>query len=197
MPLGEVLEVTLRVTAVLEDLGIEYLVGGSLASSLHGIPRSTQDVDLVARILPAHVAPLVSALVADFYIDEDMIRDAVKRRATFNIIDLTTMFKLDVFVAKGDVVSRQEMQRRQTVSLGGDPEKTLVVSTAEDIVLHKLEWYRLGNEISERQWTDVLGVIKVQGERLDRKYLTETAELMDLRDLLARALAAAADGAAV
>ena len=98
------------------------------------------------------------------------------------------MFKLDVFVAKGDVVSRQEMNRRQTISLGGEPEQTLVVSSAEDIILQKLDWFRLGNEISQRQWNDVLGVIKVQGEGLDRCYLNQTAELMNLTELLKRAL---------
>ena len=188
MPLGEVLQVTLKFTSVLEQLGIDYLVGGSLASSLHGIPRSTQDVDLVARLEPKHVTPLVEALGEGFYADEDMIRDAIKRRASFNLIELSTMFKLDVFVAKGDVVSRQEMNRRQTISLGGEPEQTLVVSSAEDIILQKLDWFRLGNEISQRQWNDVLGVIKVQGEGLDRCYLNQTAELMNLTELLKRAL---------
>jgi hypothetical protein len=188
MPLGEVLQITLKVTSILEQLGIDYLVGGSLASSLHGIPRSTQDVDLVARLEPRHVKPLIEALGDGFYIDEDTVLDAIRRKATFNLIELSTMFKLDFFVAKGDLISGQQMSRRQTINLGGEPAQTLVVSSPEDIILQKLDWFRLGNEISERQWTDVLGVMKVQGQRLDRGYLKQSAELMNLGDLLDRAL---------
>ncbi len=188
MPLGEVLEVTLKATAVLESLGIDYLVGGSLASSLHGIPRATRDADLVARLEQRHIAPLVEAFCDDFYIDAGMIRDAIRTRTMFNIIDLKTMFKLDVFVAKGDSISGQEMSRKQTISLGGEPEQTLVVASAEDIILQKLDWYRLGNEISERQWDDVLGVIKVQGARLQQDYLHEAAVVMGLTELLDRAM---------
>ena len=78
----EAIAVTLRITGVLENLGVAYLVGGSLASSLYGQPRSTQDVDVVADLRPEHVAPLVAALSDDFYLDEPAIRDAVERRST-------------------------------------------------------------------------------------------------------------------
>lgn len=161
MALGEILRTTLRVTGVLEALGIDYLVGGSLASSLHGIPRATQDVDLVVQMGQAKVAGLVKALEEDFYVDEQMIREAIRRRASFNVIELATLFKVDVFLTKDDAVSRMEMRRRQSFSLGSAPEDALVVASPEGIVLQKLDWYRMGHEIAERQWLDILGELKV------------------------------------
>ncbi|HEX6276939.1 MAG TPA: hypothetical protein VFZ53_28055, partial [Polyangiaceae bacterium] len=99
---AEPVEVTLRVVGELERLGIEYLVGGSLASSVHGRPRATQDVDIVARIAGAQVDALVAALSNDFYVDADMIRDAIRRRGSFNVVHLESMLKVDVFVFSGD-----------------------------------------------------------------------------------------------
>src|SRR5690606_13892879 len=137
------------------------VVGGSLASSVYGIPRATQDVDLVAKMNAAHAEPLARLLRSDFYVDVDMILDAVRRRASFNVIHLATMFKADVFVMKGDSWSREEMQRARAEELTG-PQGPLTIRFAspEDTLLHKLVWYRLGNEISDRQWGDILGVFK-------------------------------------
>ena len=129
MPLGDILHTTLRVTRVLERLGVDYLVGGSRASSLHGIPRATQDVDLVVEMRQGEVTGFVEAIVGDFYVDEERIREAIHRRASFNIIELETMFKLDVFIAKGDSVACTEMQRRQVVHLGDEPTHTLMVAS--------------------------------------------------------------------
>ena len=114
---AEPIIVTLRVTAELERMGVEYLVGGSLASSVHGLPRTTQDVDLVARIAGRHVNDLVSALEQEFYIDAQMISDAIRRRASFNIIHLATMLKMDIFVLDGDALGQEEMKRRVAVTL--------------------------------------------------------------------------------
>lgn len=188
MPLGEAIAITLQVTEVLESLGIEYLVGGSLASSLLGIPRATLDVDLVAVLAPEHVGPLVQALAPTFYIDEAAVADAIRRRASFNIIHLETVFKVDVFVQKDQPLARSEMSRKQTYELSDRPGVRLVVGSAEDIILQKLDWYRLGHEISERQWTDVLGVLKVQGDRLDLTYLRHWAAQVGLSTLVERAL---------
>jgi hypothetical protein len=182
----DVLDITLLVTAVFERLGVAYLVGGSLASSLHGIPRATQDVDLVADLRSEHVSPFVDALQDTFYVDDAMIRNAIHRRASFNVIHLATMFKIDVFLPEHDVVLRQEMQRRQAYPLAGG--RHLVVASPEDTILHKLHWYRLGGEVSDRQWNDVLGVMKVQGASLNQAYLTQTAVLLDVADLLQHAL---------
>ena len=186
--LSEPVEVTLQVAEVFERLGIPYLVGGSLASSLHGIPRATQDVDMVAGIGLRHVDAFVSALSGAFYVDAEMIRDAIRRGASFNVIHLATMFKVDVFVLGRDELSREEMARRQIHRVGGPPERELFVASPEDVIVQKLDWYRKGGEVSERQWNDLLGVLKVQGKRLDISYLRRWSNAGGTLDLLERAL---------
>jgi hypothetical protein len=98
------------------------------------------------------------------------------------------MFKVDVFVAKGRAFDRAQLARRQSRLLSADPERYAYVTSAEDIVLSKLEWYRMGGEVSDRQWRDVLGVLGVQGEQLDVSYMREMAAELEVRDLLERAL---------
>jgi hypothetical protein len=184
----EVIEVTLRVTSIFEALGVPYLVGGSLASSLHGKPRATQDVDLVADLGERHVAPFVEALRGDFYLDEPAIRDAVARRSTFNVIHLGTLFKVDVFVAGDDQPTRREMERRQRFRLDAAGSGEIEVASPEDIVVQKLHWYRLGDHVSERQWSDALSVLAVRGGSLDLAYMRDLAREMDVGELLERAL---------
>ncbi len=164
-----------------------YLVGRSLASSLHGTPRATQDVDLVAALRLQHVSALVAALEETFYVDHEMIRDAIARRSSFNVIHLETMFKIDFFILKDDPASRQEMERRQVYRILDNPRRDLVIASAEDIILQKLYWYQLGAGVSDRQWNDVLGVMKTQGGQLDMPYLTHTAALLDVEDLFQQA----------
>jgi hypothetical protein len=184
----ETIEVTLRVTSVLERLGVPYLVGGSLASSLHGEPRLTQDVDVVADLQPQHVEPFVAALREEFYVDEPAVRDAVERRSTFNVIHLQTLFKADIFVAGHQRTTRRELERRQAYRLDLEPPGEIVVASPEDIVVQKLHWYRLGDHVSGRQWHDAMGVLRVRGRELDLGYMRELAGEMSVGDLLARAL---------
>ena len=186
--LSEPLLVAARVARALDALGIRYVVGGSLASSIHGIPRATQDVDLVAEMELSHVDGLVAALADDFYIDAAMIRDAIRRRASFNVVHLATMFKADVFVAKDDPWTREEMLRARKEEMDTPEGKiSLPFASAEDTILHKLVWYRLGNHISDRQWRDAVGVIKIQAGGLDLEYLRLWAGRLGVSDLLARA----------
>lgn len=186
--MDEILDITLLVAGTFERLGIPYLVGGSLASSLHGIPRATLDADVVAGIEPTHVAHLVGAFGEAFYLDEGAIREAVKQRASFNLIHLETLFKVDVFVAKDDPASLEQMRRRQTFVIRRAPRRELVVASPEDVVAHKLYWFKLGDEVAERQWADAVGVLKVAGESLDLAYLWRIAELRGVEGLLRRAL---------
>lgn len=186
--LSDALDATVRVVDVFERLGVNYLVGGSLASSLHGIPRSTQDVDLVAELRPAHVDAFVAALKDEFYVDATMVNEAIARKSSFNIIFLRTMFKVDVFVPRDSAVARAEMQRRQPVRIADDPPRDLVVASPEDTIAQKLAWYRLGGEISDRQWGDVQGVMRVKAGTLELAYLRATCAALGVADLLDRAL---------
>ena len=186
--MDDVLEITLLVTDALEQLGVPYVVGGSLASSFHGIPRATIDADVVAAIRPAHQTGLVKALRDRFYLDADAIRLAIEQRATFNLIHLETMFKVDVFIAGDDQVTRQELERGRPFVVTDAPERTLRIASAEDTIARKLHWYELGDGVSDRQWNDVVGVLKVAGASLDLPYLRRTAALLGVERLLDRAI---------
>jgi hypothetical protein len=176
------------VVEVFESLGVTYRLGGSVVSSALGVPRSTLDVDLVCDMRPAHIAPFVARLEHDYYVDADMIADAIRRRGSFNLVHLTTMLKVDVFVRKDDPWDVMAFSRfvRKPLDVGANARE-FDLTTAEDIILHKLAWYRLGGGVSERQWHDVLGVIAVQRSALDWSYLEQWADALGLRDLLERA----------
>jgi len=171
---------------VLDGLEIPYLVGGSLASSLYGIPRSTHDADVVADLAEEDVPRLIVSLRELFYLDEERITEAIRARTSFNLLHLATVVKVDIFVLRATVFARQEMIRRQTISLPGTG-RHLVVASAEDTILQKLRWYEVGGRSSDQQWRDILGVLKVRASSLDRSYLDRWAQALDLGELLARA----------
>jgi hypothetical protein len=177
-----------------EALGVDYRVGGSVASSALGIARSTLDIDLVADLRASHVVALVERLQADYYIDGDMIHDAIRRQVSFNIIHLATMMKVDVFVLGPRPFDRASFSRVLHEPLGDSHERSFPLTTPEDIVIRKLEWYHLGGGVSQRQWADILGVLKLQGDALDRAHLAHWARELGVADLLERAMTEAGVG---
>lgn len=187
----EPLRVALRVIEALEDLSIPYHLGGSFASSLHGVPRQTQDLDLVVDLQPTKVALLVSELQGDFYVEPEMIRSALRRRGSFNLVHLETGFKVDVFVKGREPFDAQEFERHHPKHLTQDPPRQVMVKSAEDTILRKLEWYQMGGQVSDRQWNDILGVLRVKREELDEGYLRRWARELRVEELLEQALAAA------
>jgi hypothetical protein len=177
-----------------EQLRIRYHVGGSLASSAFGAARATADVDLVADVRDQHAQALVSRLESAYYVALASVQEAVLRRRSFNLIHLETMIKVDVFVPEPGPFDQQELERARPQTLDpGENAREFFVKSPEDIVLRKLIWYRGGGEVSERQWSDVIGVLKVQAGRLDAAYLSTWAMQLGITDLLERALGEAAD----
>ncbi len=171
-----------------ESLSIPYYIGGSIASSLYGLARATMDVDVVAQMGASQVASFVEQLKEAYYIDEHMILEAIASTSSFNLIHLETMIKIDVFIQKPDPFHQSALKRKQVDQLvPDDPESDFYFYSPEDILLHKLCWYEMGERTSERQWLDVLGIIKVQGHVLDQEYLTKWAQSVEVLDLLIQA----------
>lgn len=186
--MDESLLLAVEVAKILERLGIAYFIGGSLASSQHGVPRATLDADLVARLTPQHIAPLITALGDAWYADENAIREAVSIPSSFNLIHLGTAQKVDVFVAKNRAFDQCQFAAAVRLSLGDDGESHApFFATAEHSVLAKLEWYQNGGGISDRQWGDILGIIQVQGLALDRLTMIQDAGSLGVGELLLRA----------
>jgi len=186
-PVPDPIDVALVVAREFEAAGVAYTIGGSIASSVAGEPRSTIDIDIVAAIDLGQVPALVTALSSEFYVDEEALLRAVRERGIANLIHQTTQLKVDIHVAGGTPLDRQQIQRRMAIEVSGG--RVLHVHPPEDILLQKLRWFRRGGEISDRQWRDILAIVRVQGARLDRSYLQENAPALDVADLLTRALA--------
>ncbi len=170
-----------------KTLGVEFYIGGSIASAYHGEPRSTLDVDLVADVPESEVSRLVHFLGEDFYADSSMMIQAITSRTAFNLIHLPTMYKIDVFIPKQRPFDKSVQQRVvQAAAFEGD-DRIYQIASIEDTVLSKLEWYKAGGETSERQWRDVVGVMQVQLHQLDQVYLNKWAADLGVGDLLQRA----------
>jgi hypothetical protein len=177
------------VALALETLDVRYYLGGSVASSAHGIARASLDADVVAALGPEHVDRLIARLETDYHIPVDRLRSAVVRYSSCNFIHLATMFKIDLFVSKGRPYDREAAARASPQALDERPDAPrFPIASAEDTVLSKLEWFRLGGETSERQWWDVVGVLRVTKDA-DRAYLERWAGDLGVSDLLTRALA--------
>ena len=183
------LAVVFQVIDILEDLALRYHLGGSFASAIHGVPRQTMDADLVVDLSPERVSLLVDRLRGDFYVDLGVARDAVARHGSFNAIHLSSGFKVDFFAKGPAEYDEVELERSVVLRISNDPPKTARVKTAEDTILRKLQWFRDGGELSERQWKDVLGVLAAAGESLDCGYLRSWADGLGISDLLDRAVA--------
>jgi hypothetical protein len=187
-PLPDVLVIALDMASHLESANVRYVIGGSLASSVHGEPRATMDVDVVTDLSQEAIARLIAALGSDYYVDAEAAQDAVASGSTFNAVHMRAGIKIDFFVAGTDPFEHERLERRIAVPVGSAPGRTLWMDTAEHTMLRKLEWYRRGGEVSDRQWRDVLAIVAVQGEALDRRTLARWAPVLGVSDLLARSL---------
>lgn len=182
------LSVLSQVAGALEQLGIRYVLVGSFASSMHGMYRSTADIDILADIEADHVRPLFESLKETFYVDEHAMRNAVAQRRSFNAIHFDSVFKVDVFIPKDDAFARAQLDRRQIRRISPDTEEAVFVATAEDTILAKLRWYQAGQEASSNQWNDVVGILGTSRDTLDLEYLKRWADKLSVTELLQKAL---------
>ena len=180
-----VLDAVRLVIESFDQIGAEYVIGGSVASALYGMDRSTVDVDIATNLKLDQVASFVDNLQDEYYADIEMIKDAIAHCSSCNLIYLGNWIKIDLFVTKGSEFDKAEFRRakRDTFTLS-DGTINLRVASPEDVILRKLIWYRDGGGTSERQWLDVLGVLKIQARRLDRPYMAEWAADLGISDLL-------------
>jgi hypothetical protein len=180
---------TLAVVRAFERMGVRHYVTGSLASSLHGDPRSTNDADVVAALQPHHYAALVKELGSRFYVDEEEFMRAVKSERSFNLVDEVELAKIDVFCVAPTGYQAEALSRAVALELErDDPFSSVSVASSNDVILSKLRWYRLGGESSDRQWSDLLGVARAQRGRLDLEYLRRWSREQGTSDLLDRLL---------
>ncbi len=156
-----------QITGILERLGITYYIGGFVASSLQGEMRYTEDLDLVIDIQPQQKQALITAMAGDYYISDVAVEEAIEGKiSSFNVIHLETTEKADIFVMREDSFSQKQMSSRQLYETGNNTF-SLYICTPEDSILQRLLWYRITAGESQKQWRDILGVLKLQGEKLD------------------------------
>lgn len=178
-------EVTQKVLDLLTALDVKYLVGGSVASSLYGEPRYTQDTDIEIWPNRSQIDGLLAGIESEFYVSKEAALDALRRRSSFNLIHFESQYKVDLFVSQNRPFDHARAERRRI------PEgfsANFWVSSPEDMVLIKLEWYRDGRQLSDRQWRDVLAILATQRTRLSLDYLHCWAAELQVADLLTRAL---------
>jgi hypothetical protein len=180
--------VTLKVIEIFDKLGIPYVVCGSVASIIHGTPRTTLDADLLAEVKLEHVTSLASALQQDFYVEPGSIEEAIRLHKSFHLIHQETMFKVEVFVPKPRPFDQAQLAHRVELEIAHDPRRMAWIASAEDIVLAKLESFRMGDQVPEQQWRDILGVLKTQMGKLDVEYMQQMAITLSVSDLLQQAL---------
>ena len=163
----------------LDQFNIPYMITGSFASNIHSVPRATFDADVVIEVAPKSLKKFLDSLAGEFYVSPEAAEEALKTRRMFNIIHLETGFKVDLIIKKDRAFSQNEFSRREKVTYM-DQERWF--ATAEDMILAKLEWSRMGE--SEKQFKDALNVAKVQGKNLDRSYLQKWAQELGVHELL-------------
>jgi hypothetical protein len=174
-----------------DELDIRWVLGGSQASSLIAEPRHTYDIDLVAELEPWHVDAVVARCSASFFIQREAVADAISQRRSFNMLSRESSWKVDVFVSADTHLDRRQMDRRE---LFRAEEISLWIPSPMDQILRKLWWYRLGHEVSQQQWRDIVALVRIHGPTIDPDHLAQDAIVAGVHDLVDRAVQAAGIG---
>lgn len=173
-----------------EAIGIRYAIGGSVASSLVGEPRSTVDIDIAVQLDETQLRHFIDNVRPTFYVPDKAALRAVRHRQAFNIIHTTAALKADLFVVGKGTLDKNQIARRMQIEVPTDPPAQLWITSTEDQILRKLAWYRDGGSVSDRQWRDIVAIIEINRTTLDDTYLRVTAEKVELDLLLRSALLA-------
>ncbi len=176
----ELTELMLKVTSDLDELSIPYFITGSCASMAYGEPRLTNDIDIVADIQRENIAFFLEHFpMPEFYISEDAVREAVAMHGQFNIIHPTSGLKVDIIVRKESEFGDSEFERRRTLQLSEG--KRADFASPEDVILMKMEYYRMGG--SEKHLRDITGMLKISEDLIDREYISLWVERLQLGDI--------------
>ena len=186
-------EFLVYVAELLERLGIPYHVGGSVASSAHGMYRASADIDFVIDPTRDQLEALARALEPEFYVSRSAIAEALSQQSTFNAIHYQTSFKIDFFIKGATPFDAEELRRSIRQAIGDERGHTVLLKSPEDTVLRKLEWFRRGGEVSERQWQDALSILAAARGQLDQTYLERWSRELGIADLFDRARKEVAD----
>ena len=176
-----------KFTEVLDELKITYVIGGSMASSVYGVVRFTQDADITVEPFVLTADKFFDALKKDFYISKEAVHDALHKRGSFNIVHFATAFKIDIFIRSESEFHRQMLSRGRKIRLA-DIVRPISFVSPEDIILLKLDWYGKSGCVSQRQWSDIKGVLVAQADSLDYEYLRNWSEKLGIEQLLQRAV---------
>ena len=189
---AELLAVIESVVSAFRRQDVAYFITGSLASSIHGEFRATNDLDVVATLERRNLAPLIASLSGEFLADLDQAMEALEAGTSFNLIHRGTYLKVDVFPCLTAFDREATRRALDVVPSGG--HGSLRVATREDILLAKLRWYRLGGETSEVQQRDIESLVALNRDHFDHPYLTRWAEALGVEDLLRRFLGSTESG---
>ena len=187
------IDLALTLAEIFERVGIVYALGGSLASSFLGEPRTTVDVDFATRFPDRLLEPFFETVGPEFYVPVEFARLAVAASTSFNLIQLSSGLKADVFVLGNELLDERQIERRVRMTARRDPDRSLWITSAVDQVLRKLHWYQSGGSLSDRQWRDVVGLLSVQAQSIDLADLRATAHMLQLDDLVERAISDSQD----
>jgi hypothetical protein len=164
----------------LDELGIKYLVTGSMATIAYGEARFTNDIDVVISLHLEEVPRICEAFPApDFYVSSDAVKDAVQKRRQFNVIHPASGLKIDFIIAKDDDFERSRQQRGVRLPIGSGADATF--ASAEDVIIRKMQYFKEGG--SDKHLRDIAGVLKIQGDRINRPYIAEWADRLAVRDV--------------